>query len=314
MLHRAFAPVFFDNFFTRVPLMKNLKLLGIKASGTVRSNRKDLPAAIVPGKNRRPLPRHEFRMAQRDELAFVNWQDTKPICVLSNHHCPTERGTVSRRHDGQREQEDVVVPKQLADYQKCMKGVHFSDQMVQYYLIHHRSWKWWRRIFFHHLMVSIHNAYVVAKFVLEDAAAKRKWPLFQYFVEDVAHQLTTTSVTRAPPVRDVPRRATLDHKIEQIFDKRKVCFVYKRRPGNQRPGATNFGCVKCREPCHMHCQTEHLRYHNIREDDPAEDDDAAQNGSEHADDGNEAAGGNEHADDGGDEAEEGNEAWQKIIV
>ena len=271
MLHRTQAQVFFDNYFTSVPLMKNLKLLGIQACGTIRANRKDLPAAVVPGKNRRPLPRHEFIVAQRDELVFVNWQDTKPVCVLSNFHDPTDRGTVSRRHGAQRDQVDVVVPRPLADYQRYMKGVDSSDQMVQYYLIHHRSWKWWRRIYFHHLMVSVHNAYVVARFVLGEAAAKKMWPSFQIFVEDVAHQLTTTTTTRAPPARDVPRRATLDHKIERIFQTRKVCFVCKRKSGNQRPGATNFGCVKCQEPCHVHCQSEHLRYHNSVHDDEAAD-------------------------------------------
>ena len=47
MLHRTSAQVFFDNYFTSVQLMKNLKLLGIQACGTVHANRKDLPAAIV---------------------------------------------------------------------------------------------------------------------------------------------------------------------------------------------------------------------------------------------------------------------------
>ena len=127
MLQRTNAQVFFDNYFTSVPLMKNLKLLGIQACGTVRANRKDLPAALVPGRNRRPLPRHEFQIAQRDELVFVNWQDTKPVCVLSNYHYPTDRGIVCRRQQGQQDQVDVVVPKPLADYQKYMKGVDFSD-------------------------------------------------------------------------------------------------------------------------------------------------------------------------------------------
>ena len=38
MLHRTSAQVFFDNYFTSVQLMKNLKLLGIQACGTVHAN------------------------------------------------------------------------------------------------------------------------------------------------------------------------------------------------------------------------------------------------------------------------------------
>lgn len=79
-------------------------------------------------------------MAQQDELVFVNWQDTKPVCVLSNYHCLTECGTVRRQLDRWKELVDVVEPEQLANYQ-FMKGVNFSHQMVQYYLIQHMSWK-----------------------------------------------------------------------------------------------------------------------------------------------------------------------------
>ena len=79
----------------------------------------------------RQLPRHELQVTQWDELVFVKWQDTKPVWVPSNYHNPANCGTVSRRQQGQRDQVDMAVPKQLADYQKFMKGVDFSGQMVQ---------------------------------------------------------------------------------------------------------------------------------------------------------------------------------------
>ena len=56
-----------------------------------------------------------------------------------------------------------------------MGSVDFSDQMVAYYLIRHRSWKRRRRIFFYHLIVSVHNAYIVAKAHNEDRT-KKIWP------------------------------------------------------------------------------------------------------------------------------------------
>lgn len=122
--------------------------------------------------------------------------------------------------------------------------------MVQYYLINHRSWKWWRPICFHRLMVSIHNAFVIAKFHLGEIAVKKTWPNFQIFMEDV---------TRAFPACDVPWHPMLDHKIKWNLKKRKVCFVCKRKPeckrkpGNQRLVVTNFSCVRCQEPFHVHC-------------------------------------------------------------
>ena len=121
---------------------------------------------------------------------FSVWLDTKPVLLLSNYHHPAERGTVQRRRDdGHRG--DVVVPKALADYHAYMRGVDLSDQMVGYHIIHHRSKKWWRRLYFHLQMVAVHNTYVVAKESQPDVT-RVEWPVFQDFVDDVALQLMVT--------------------------------------------------------------------------------------------------------------------------
>ena len=80
-------------------------------------------------------------MAQKDELSFVVWQDTKPVCVLSNFHDPTAMGAVSQRVRLGGGTQQVAVPAVVADYQKYMKGVDLMDQMVGYYIIQHRSKK-----------------------------------------------------------------------------------------------------------------------------------------------------------------------------
>lgn len=261
MLRATQAQVYFDNFFSYVKLMKDLKMLNIQACGTVRSNRKELPEPLVPKKGRPALQRHAYKMAQRDELCFAHWQDTKPVCVLSNFHDPTKMGIVRRRVNGQRQ--EVRVPECLADYQKHMKGVDLSDQMVGYYLLNHRSWKWWRRIFFHFLLVTVHNAYIVAKAVDPDRA-KREWPEFQDFVEAVAHQLVTTVATRAARAKEGPLREGLQHDVDIIFDKRKTCVACARKAQpNDRRRTTKFGCVQCREPCHKECITQHIRHQNV---------------------------------------------------
>ena len=126
-----------------------------------------------------------------------------------------------------------------------MKGADLRDQMVVYFLLNHRSWKWWRQIFSHMRLVSVHSAYNVSKAVDADRA-KREWPKFQDFVEAVAHQLVITTTSRAAPVPDAPPRATLKHDIEKIFRTRKTCKTCARKaqPGQRRP-TTVFGCVQC---------------------------------------------------------------------
>ena len=111
-----------------------------------RTNHKGSPKQLLPKQLK--LNKHEFKVAQKDELTFCVWQDTNTVCVLSNFHDPEIARTVNRR-SGMKIQRLVVVPKMLSDYQKNMKGVDLCDQTVEYYLLNHRSKKWWRRICFY---------------------------------------------------------------------------------------------------------------------------------------------------------------------
>lgn len=124
-----------------------MKKVGLDACGTIRAGRRGIPPKPCN------LPKHGYQVAQKDDLTFCAWQDTKVVMVLSNFHDPTATGKVLRRKGGDRQRE-VTVPACLADYQKHMKGVDLLDQMVGYYLFNHRSKKWWRRLFFFFLTVS----------------------------------------------------------------------------------------------------------------------------------------------------------------
>ena len=74
--------VYFDNFFTSIPLMEYLKENGINAAGTVRMNRKALPVGMEEG-----LERGESdHRVSKDGVTVFKWQDNKPVFVVSNFH------------------------------------------------------------------------------------------------------------------------------------------------------------------------------------------------------------------------------------
>lgn len=160
MLQGTQSQVYFNNFFSSVRLMMGLKPLNVHACETGLANRKDLPETAIQKKGWPALQHHKFKLVPHDSLAFAHWQDTKAVCASSNFHDPAALGTVSRRVNGWRR--DVRVPACLADYQKHMRGVDLCDQMVGYFLLNNRSWKWWRRIFFHMMLVCVHKGDVVA--------------------------------------------------------------------------------------------------------------------------------------------------------
>ena len=88
--------IYMDNFYTGVPLMVDLKNRGVQACGTVRANRKGLPKSKDLTKQA-GMNRHQFKVAQQDDLTFCIWQDTKAVMVLSNFHDPTAFGSVRRK-------------------------------------------------------------------------------------------------------------------------------------------------------------------------------------------------------------------------
>ena len=251
--------VYMDNLYTAVNLFSDLRIRGVMACGTVRSNRKGLPVALLP-KNMK-LQRGEFKVAQKDDLVFATWMDTKPVLTLSNFHDPTEQGTVLRRRDRVRTQ--VPVPKMVQDYQRHMRGVDLLDQAISYHTINHRSKKWWRRLFFYGMMVSAHNAYVVAK-DQGHTYHSRQWPTFLDFLEDLSNDLIgDTRADRAPQLPRAPERRLQVHTLERMFDKRRACreCSFSRQP-NERVQATNFGCSSCQVPIHQKCLGAHINRAN----------------------------------------------------
>ena len=74
--------VYFDNFFTSVPLMEYLKTNGVNAVGTVRTIRKALPLGMDEVLDRGEC---DYRVS-KDGLVMFKWQDNKCVSVLSNFH------------------------------------------------------------------------------------------------------------------------------------------------------------------------------------------------------------------------------------
>ena len=230
-LHGSYMRVYTDNFYSSVELFQAMRARGLLACGTVRANRRGLPVNLLPRNVR--LQRGEFRVAQKNELMCAVWMDTKAVMVLSNWHDPSTHGSVKRRGGGV-ERVPVEVPMALEDYQDHMGGVDLCDQMVGYYLLKHRSNKWWRRLYFHLQMVAVHNAYVVARQSNPGPSAMR-WRSYQDFVEELAESLVgDVRSARAAPLVLAPQRATALHTIVKLYERSKTCRECSVRGGKRQ--------------------------------------------------------------------------------
>ena len=58
-----------------------------------------------------------------------------------------------------------------------MKGVVLSNQQISYYELNSKIYKWWKRIFFHLLDISIVNSYILYKKYNKSAITQKTFRL-----------------------------------------------------------------------------------------------------------------------------------------
>ena len=108
-----------DNFFSSVPLFLDLMKEQIYACGTLRSDRKYLPADLKAVAKKGLRSRGDFEFRQDEELVMIVWQDTKPVYMLSTLWDPDDVVTVRRKtRDGSLI--DVRCPAVVDTYNKHM--------------------------------------------------------------------------------------------------------------------------------------------------------------------------------------------------
>jgi hypothetical protein len=122
-----------DNFFTSVPLFRDLARKGIYATCTIRSNQIGIPLYL---KNKKTWKRCEqghldWAMHGSGGLSCVMWIDKCPVLLISTHALPIgfpcmPLDTVPWRNGAVRE----IVPTSLilVEYTTFMRGVDIADQ------------------------------------------------------------------------------------------------------------------------------------------------------------------------------------------
>ena len=200
-LYGQYTQVYFDNFYTSPDLLTYLHARQVYACGTVRANHKNLPTALLP-KNVN-LQWHEFKVAQKDELSFVVWQDTKPVCVLSNFHdCDGSRVsacTIGRWHS------TGGSPRSRGRLPEVYEGGWPDGPDGR--ILHHSAsvQEFVRRIFHYLMMASAYNVYVVARDTNPEMVAT-EWLNFQDFLEEIVLWLVGEVRSRRDPALN-PRPA-----------------------------------------------------------------------------------------------------------
>ncbi|XP_060806107.1 piggyBac transposable element-derived protein 3-like [Amyelois transitella] len=160
--------IYFDNFYTSVPLVTYLAKQGIYSLGTVQSNR--LVNCKLPDKKtmmKKSVPRgtYEEQMTEFDgiDLTAVTWKNNKVVTFLSSYVGAEPVGQVERFDKANKTRIKISCPHIIKEYNAHMGGVDLMDSFFGRYRIAMRSRKWYLRILYHLLDMTVINSWLVYK-------------------------------------------------------------------------------------------------------------------------------------------------------
>ncbi|KAJ8932804.1 hypothetical protein NQ314_014508 [Rhamnusium bicolor] len=202
--------IYFDNFFNSVQLQKDLQADLIYACGTVRTNRKGLPADMKSDKDLTQRGDFDWRVS-KDGLVFVKWKDRKIVSFLSNYQNPLEICSIPRKEkDGS--SKDIRCPNIVRDYNAHMGYVDKMDMLKSIYEIDRKSKK-----------VSVATGLIGAG---QPARSRAQLKVTNHFKRTVPYEISNTQ----DPHRTRWTCSTCD--VGLCLNDKKNCFQY--------PGALAF--------------------------------------------------------------------------
>lgn len=247
--------IYFDNFYTSLPLVYFLAKEGIHTVGTVQQNR--IPNNKLPDKKdfmKKSVPRgsYEERVSMLDgiDMSCVVWKDNKIVTLLSTYAGALPVAKVNRYDKAKREKIDITCPFIVQEYNKHMGGVDLMDSYLGRNHITLRSKKWYLRIFFHLFDLAVINAWIVYK----KNAQKRGEPknsllTMSQFRNELAFVLCNKGTIRDAK-RGRPSSSTLEEEL--LTKKRKGSPAPPPPKDIRRDGSEHWpkvgGSLRCKYP------------------------------------------------------------------
>jgi hypothetical protein len=235
-----------DNWFTSPKLLHALAERGIRLCGSVRRNRKGMPA--IPKEDINALHRGEWIQRQKGDATVAVWRDKQALCVLYNHCSPTETASLDRWND-RGKKVSIGCPRAVRDYFYRARSVDVLSQLHYAYLIGRKARRAWPRLAWWLLDVCIINAFQL-------------WSIGQHrpsqlrFREELMHELL-----KQLPSEDVPRKrgagrhpahALASEHCSLLVAEDRDCKQCSHQPGHRK--RTSYICSACRvHLCLGHC-------------------------------------------------------------
>ncbi|CAH2005856.1 unnamed protein product [Acanthoscelides obtectus] len=152
--------VYFDNYYTTLPLLAQLSQRGVQALGTIRRNR--IPKCPLPGdkemsKENRGTSKEYITETEGVPISSIAWKNNKIVSLVSTFCGTLPKSKADRCDKSQNKRVEIDCPKIVKEYNKHMGGVDLMDSLIGRYRIKLISRKWYFRLFYHLLDMTINT-------------------------------------------------------------------------------------------------------------------------------------------------------------
>ncbi|CAF4509013.1 unnamed protein product, partial [Didymodactylos carnosus] len=156
--------LYFDNYYTTIQLQVELYKLGIHAVGTIRSNR--FVGLVMKNENElskegRGAMDHRVTEVDGVRLYITRWYDNNVVNCLSTLYGCHPINLVQRWSPKEKKYIQITQPGVVKSYNQHMGGVNLIAMLISLYRINIRSQKYYLKIIFHLIDLSLVNAWLL---------------------------------------------------------------------------------------------------------------------------------------------------------
>ena len=233
--------LFYNNYFSTVELASELADRSTFSIATTRADRRGWPQELKNVKTlNKTMQRGEHQSVVKCGVECLVWKDKKAVAFINTICDPSSTTTVNRRNkDGS--SSTVTCPELVKMYNKYMGGVDLADMKRKLYSCSRRSKKWWFRLFYYLVDISVVNSHVIISETPNVAAISSK-----NFVIEVARELMSSysSRKRSPNTSASvpPSICYCERHFPAKCEKTGQCLICGLSGERKR---TIFGCKDC---------------------------------------------------------------------
>jgi len=136
--------LYFDNFFTSIPLLCEIAKRNMNGTGTIRENRtSQCPLSDRQAMKKTERGTYNFRVTKDENIVVCRWNDNSVVTLASTSCAVQPIHSVSRYSQKLKKNVNITQPHIVKCYNENMGGVDRSDQNISLYRISIRGKKWY---------------------------------------------------------------------------------------------------------------------------------------------------------------------------